>query len=188
MSSSLLLPFFLSPSLTHHFPSFTLCLSATASASHQSQQCLLSMKYLVQEGLCGQIADFISPWNNRWYMCLLWVCLDWFRWQRCRGSMWRTLICLYVISVIGVSYYRFTSHGSSQIWHGCQHVNNMPGGDTVQVTYSEEREIKSDGTNHQTICQICQHKYREIEIIGRQTASSHLIFSRKQIIKYLFLF
>lgn len=66
----------LSPSSIISFPhcfSLSPSLSLTVSASHQSQLCLLSMKYLVQEGLCAQIANFISPWNNRWYVCV--VCL-----------------------------------------------------------------------------------------------------------------
>ncbi len=85
-------PLFIFLSFSHLFllrPS-----SPTDSASHQSQQCLLSMKYLVWEGLCAHIADFISPWNNRWYVCPCCLCAcaltasDAGRWCRKSWSVW----------------------------------------------------------------------------------------------------
>lgn len=145
----------LSPSLfifSYYSLFFSLLSFLSDSASHQSQQCLLSMKYLVWGGLCAHIADFISPWNNRWYVCPCGVCLDWFR---CSTLMPTILIGSNAISVIGLGYYRFTSQLSSEIWHGCQHVINMPGGvkcvgnGYCRATPMNCTEIKMHGAKHE---------------------------------------
>lgn len=127
--------------------------SLTAAASHQSQQCLLSIKYLLGEGRRTHTADLDSPW-----MCVC-VCASYvFVVTELNAGPWclefDTSACYFCdwASILQVQIWVF-------IWGGCRHINNTPRGVIVTVTDNERPTCHAITAQHLSMQQNINHSF-----------------------------